>query len=235
MQAGIYAQAFRLFDAIAMFPVMFGGLLLPIMSKELAAGNNIVPLASMAGRMLLAPLGIGAVTLATFPGEILDLLYHAPSPEAVSAFTVLMLTLVPVGAVYIFSTMLTAAGRLKMLGLITLAGMAVNILMNLILIPAFSATGAACTALCTQILVAVACVIAVGKTMRKMVIPKRVFLYLLVLFLTFVAGRLMKILEVPWAAAAATELIAGFVLALVFRMVEPLKNLKLILQRRDSI
>jgi O-antigen/teichoic acid export membrane protein len=235
MQAGIYAQAFRLFDAIAMFPVMFGGLLLPIMSKELAAGNNIVPLASMAGRMLLAPLGIGAVTLATFPGEILDLLYHAPSPEAVSAFTVLMLTLVPVGAVYIFSTMLTAAGRLKMLGLITLAGMAVNILMNIVLIPAFSATGAACTALCTQILVAVACVIAVGKTMRKMVIPKRVFLYLFVMFLTFVAGRLMKILEVPWAAAAATELIAGFVLALVFRMVEPLKNLKLILQRRDSI
>jgi O-antigen/teichoic acid export membrane protein len=235
LQAGIYAQAFRLFDAIAMFPVMFGGLLLPIMSKELAAGNNIVPLASMAGRMLLAPLGIGAVTLATFPGEILDLLYHAPSAEAVSAFTVLMLTLLPVGAVYIFSTMLTAAGRLKLLGLITLAGMAVNILMNLMLIPAFSATGAACTALCTQILVAVACVIAVRKTMRKMVIPKRVFLYLLVLFLTFVAGRLMKILEVPWAAAAATELIAGFVLALAFRMVEPLKNLKLILQRRDSI
>ncbi len=91
MQAGIYAQAFRLFDAIAMFPVMFGGLLLPIMSKELAVGNNIAPLASMAGRMLLAPLGIGAVTLATFPGEILDLLYHAPSPEAVSAFTVLMI------------------------------------------------------------------------------------------------------------------------------------------------
>ncbi len=113
MQAGIYAQAFRLFDAIAMFPVMFGGLLLPIMSKELAAENNIAPLASMAGRLLLAPLGIGAVTLATFPGEILDLLYHAPSPGAVSAFTVLMLTLVPVGAVYIFSTMLTAAGRLK--------------------------------------------------------------------------------------------------------------------------
>jgi O-antigen/teichoic acid export membrane protein len=148
---------------------------------------------------------------------------------------VLMITLVPVGAVYIFSTMLTAAGRLKLLGLITLAGMAVNILMNLILIPAFSATGAACTALFTQILVAVACVIAVEKTMRKMVIPKRVFLYLLVLLLTFVAGRLMKILEVPWVVAAATELITGFILALVFRMVEPLKNLKLILQRRESI
>ncbi len=235
LQAGIYAQAFRLFDAIAMFPVMFGGLLLPIMSKELAAGNNIVPLASMAGRMLLAPLGIGAVTLATFPGEILDLLYHAPSPAAVSAFTVLMLTLVPVGAVYIFSTMLTAAGRLKVLGLIALSGMAVNILMNLFLIPAFSAAGAAYTAFCTQMLVAVACVIAVEKNAQRMVMPGRVFLYLLVLVLTFAAGRLMKMLGVPWVAAAATELLAGLVLTLVFRMAEPLKNLKLILQRRDSI
>ena len=235
MQAGIYAQAFRLFDGIAMFPVMFGGLLLPIMSKELAAGNNIAPLASMAGRMLLAPLGIGAVTLATFPGEILDLLYHAPSPGAVSAFTVLMLTLVPVGAVYIFSTMLTAAGRLMMLGLITLAGMAVNILMNLILIPAFSATGAAYTAFCTQILVALACVIAVRMTMTKMVVINRLLLYLLMLLLTYAAGRLMIMLEVTWIIAAAAELIAGFVLALFFRMVEPLKNLKLILTRRDSI
>jgi O-antigen/teichoic acid export membrane protein len=189
----------------------------------------------MAGRMLLAPLGIGAVTLATFPGEILDLLYHSPSSGAVSAFPVLMLTLVPVGAVYIFSTMLTAAGRLKMLGLITLAGMAVNILMNLILIPSFSAAGAAYTAFCTQILVALACVIAVGRTMVKMVLPKRVLLYFFMLLLTFAVGRLMRMLQVPWVAAAATELIAGFVLALAFRMVEPLKNLKLIVERRNSI
>jgi O-antigen/teichoic acid export membrane protein len=235
MQAGIYAQAFRLFDAIAMFPVMFGGLLLPIMSKELAAGNNIAPLASMAGRMLLAPLGIGAVTLATFPREILDLLYHAPSPGAVSAFTVLMLTLVPVGVVYIFSTMLTAAGSLKLLGIITLGGMVINVLMNLVLIPAFAAAGAAYTALFTQIIVALACVIAVGRTMARMVVFNRLLLYLLLLLLTFAAGRLLRMLEVPWIAAAVTELVAGLVLALVFRMVEPLKNLKLIVERRDSI
>ncbi|MCA1741341.1 MAG: hypothetical protein LC630_02485, partial [Bacteroidales bacterium] len=134
-EAGIYAQAFRLFDAFAMIPVMFGGLLLPIMSRELAAGSDIKPLGSLAGRMLLAPLGVAAVTLATFPGEILELLYHAPAPGAVSAFSMLMMALVPVGLVYLFSTMLTAAGRFRLLGVITLSGMAVNIIMNLLLIP----------------------------------------------------------------------------------------------------
>ncbi len=234
-QAGIYAQAFRLFDAIAMIPVMFGGLLLPIMSKEIAAGNNITPLASMAGRMLLAPLGVGAVTLATFPGEILNLLYSSPAQGAVSAFTVLMLALLPVGVVYIFSTMLTAAGRLKLLGAITLGAMMVNIVLNLILIPSFSAAGAACTAFCTQMTVALACTIAIEKTMIKMIALRRVLLYILMLLLTFAVGRFMKLLEVPWIVAAAAELITGMVLALVFRMIEPLKNLKLILERRNSI
>jgi O-antigen/teichoic acid export membrane protein len=146
-----------------------------------------------------------------------------------------MLTLVPVGVVYIFSTMLTAAGRLKLLGIITLGGMVINILMNLFLIPAFSAAGAAFAAFCTQIIVALACVIAVEKTMLKMVVPGRLLLYLLMLLLTFAVGQLMKLLEVPWVVAAAAELITGMVLALVFRMIEPLKNLKLIVQRRDSI
>ena len=113
--------------------------------------------------------------------------------------------------------------------------MVINVLMNLVLIPAFAAAGAAYTALFTQILVALACVIAVGRTMTRMVVFNRLLLYLLLLLLTFAAGLLLRILEVPWVAAAATELVAGLVLALVFRMVEPLKNLKLIVERRDSI
>jgi O-antigen/teichoic acid export membrane protein len=131
--------------------------------------------------------------------------------------------------------MLTAAGRLKLLGIITLGGMVINVLMNLVLIPAYSAAGAAYTALFTQILVALACVIVVGRTMVKMVVINRLILYLLMLLLTFAVGQFMRLVEAPWVAAAATELIAGLVLALVFRMVEPLKNLKLILGRRDSI
>ena len=164
-EAGNYAQAFRLFDALAMIPMMFGGLLLPIMSRGLASGDNIRPLAAMAGRMLLAPLGIGAVTLATFPGEILGLLYPSPAADATGAFRLLMLTLVPVGAIFIYSTMLTAAGRLKLLGAITGSGMVINIVLNRILIPEYGSVGAAITALVTQLLVAAACMLAVAGTM----------------------------------------------------------------------
>ncbi|MFZ2287399.1 MAG: oligosaccharide flippase family protein [Bacteroidales bacterium] len=235
MEAGIYAQAFRLFDAFAMIPVMFGGLLLPIMSRELAAGNDIKPLASMAGRMLLAPLGVGAVTLATFPGEILELLYLTPAGGAVNAFTILMLTLVPVGLVYIFSTLLTAAGSFRLLGVISLSGMVVNIVLNVMLIPPYQATGSAFAALCTQALVALACMAAAEKTMFRMVDAKRVLLYFLMLLVTYAAGQLLKPTGMSWITAAVLQLITGMAAALAFRMIAPLKSLKLIVERPDSI
>lgn len=234
-EAGIYAQAFRLFDAFAMIPVMFGGLLLPIMSRELAAGTDIKPLASLAGRTLLAPLGVAAVTLATFPGEILELLYRTPAPGAVNAFTMLMMTLVPVGLVYLFSTMLTAAGSFRLLGAITMSGMIINIILNAIFIPAHYAAGASCAAFCTQSLVALGCVAAVEKTLFRMVDAKRVLLYLLILFITFAAGRLLRLTGMAWITAAALQLITGMAAALAFRMIAPLKSLKLIVGRPDSI
>ncbi len=231
-EAGNYAQAFRLFDAFAMIPIMFGGLLLPILSRELAAGNDIRSLAATAARSLLPPLGIAAVTLATFPHEILDLLYISPAPSAVSAFTLLMLTLVPVGVTFIFSTMLTAAGLMKRLGFITLAAMVVNVVMNILLIPEYHGAGAALSALVTQLLVAAACVITVRKSMFSMVVPVKALLFLAMLVVTFAAGQLMRHLGVPWGLSAALQLIAGFICALLFRMIEPLQSLKLILAKR---
>lgn len=235
LQAGIYAQAFRLFDAIAMIPVMFGGLLLPIMSKELASGSDIRPLVSMAGRMLLAPLGIGAVILATFPGELLDLLYTSPAREATRAFTLLMMTLIPVGTIYIFSTILTAAGRMKLLGLITLSGMVLSIVLNLFLIPRYQVTGAACAAIITQTLVALGCLISVENKLFRVVVIRKTLLYILMLIVTFGAGLLLKMTGLSWVRVAVLQLLMGIVFALAFRMIEPLQSLKLIARRPDSI
>ena len=49
-----------------------------------------------------------------------------------------------------FGTLLTANGSLKKLNITAMAGIIVNILINIILIPRFQARGAAVTSLCTQ-------------------------------------------------------------------------------------
>lgn len=230
-RAGNYAQAFRLFDALAMIPVLFGGMLLPIMTRGLSSDSDIRPLARMAGRMLIVPLGIGAVTLATFPAEMLDILYTSPVENAVTAFRILMITLVPVGVIYIYSTMLTASWKLKMLGVITVSGMIINLSLNRILIPELGPSGAACTALVTQSLVAVACMLTVRRTMSGIAGNGRILLFLLMLGMTFLAGWLLSRTGIPWTAAAALQLAAGILLALLFRFIEPLSSLKLITGR----
>ncbi|MBE0668835.1 MAG: polysaccharide biosynthesis C-terminal domain-containing protein, partial [Bacteroidales bacterium] len=235
VQAGNYAQAFRLFDAFAMIPVMFGGILLPIFSKEHAAGNDITPLASLASGMLLTPVGIIAVTMATFPGEILDLLYTSPVESAIQPYRFMMITLIPVALTYIYSTMLTAAGLMRKLGMITVGALALNITLNLLLIPSLTGTGAAAASLATQILVAVLCIIAVQRSMTGVLTLKSVRLYGMLLTVTLAAGLVFRVLEVPWPLAAALQVITGTSWALIFRMVEPLKSLKLILERRNSI
>jgi O-antigen/teichoic acid export membrane protein len=189
----------------------------------------------MARRLLLAPLGVAAVTMATFPGEILDLLYASPAETGIKAFTLLMLTLVPVGLIYIYSTILTAAGQFKLLGAITMTGMVVNIVLNRVLIPSFGAPGAALTALITQSAVALACIVAVEKRMFRITSYGRTGLYLLMLIITCAAGMILKMTGIHWVTAAAVQLAAGIALALLFRMMEPLKSLKLILERPDSI
>lgn len=234
-EAGNYAQAFRLFDAIAMIPMMFGGLLLPIMSRGLASGGNIKPLAGMAARMLMAPLGIGAVALASFPGEILDLLYVSPAESAISAFRLLMAALVPAGVIYIYSTMLTAAGKFRILAAITLTGMTVNIIANGILIPRLGPAGAAAAALATQTLVAAACMVAVRITMTEVSGAGRIILYLLMLAMTFAAGWLMSRAGLSWMVTVGLQLATGAVLALLFRFAEPLKSLKLLTDRPGSV
>ena len=233
-EAGNYAQAFRLFDALAMIPVMFGGMLLPIMTRGLSSGSDIRPLAKMAARMLLAPLGVGAVTLASFPEEILDLLYLSPAASAVTSFRILMIALVPAGVIYIYSTMLTAAWKLKVLGIITLSGMFINVALNLVLIPKLGIAGAACTALITQTVVAVACMMAVRKTMTGIAGNGRIVKYLLMLVLTFLAGWLLRQTGISWAATVAVQLGTGLALALIFRFTEPLTSLRLITGQDSS-
>ena len=230
-RAGYYAQAFRLFDALAMIPVMFGGMLLPIMTRGLASGREIGPLARMAGRMLMVPLGIGAVTLATFPAEILDLLYTSPIENTVGVFRILMITLVPVGVIYIYSTMLTASWMIKLLVVITVSGMITSITLNLILIPWLGPAGAAYTALATQSLVAVACMVTVRKKMSGIAGNGRILLFLLMLGLTFMTGWLLRRTVIPWTAVVALQLAAGISLAFLFRFIEPLSSLKLITER----
>lgn len=153
-QAGIYAQAFRLLDAFAMFGVLFAGLLLPIFSRMIKKKEKLGQMIQFASLLIIVPAIIIGISVNFYKSEIMHLLYKEHIFESAPIFGILMIGFIGIATTYIFGTLLTANGSLKQLNLMASIGMLINISLNLILIPQMHALGSAYASLITQILTA---------------------------------------------------------------------------------
>ena len=155
-QAGIYAAAYRLLDAVNIFGVLFGTLLLPIFSKMLAQKEKIENLTFTAFKLIFAFSATVAVCSSFFSSEIMTLLYKENVTDVwIQIFELLIFSFIPVASVYIFGTLMTANANLKQLNIIAISGVVLNIVLNYLLIPKMQAYGATLATLVTQSLVAI--------------------------------------------------------------------------------
>lgn len=212
-QAGIYAQAFRILDAAAMFALLFAGLLLPIFSKMIKQGDPVGQLAQLSFILIVIPAIIVAMVSAFYRTEIMDLLYHHHVESSASIFAILMFGFIAIGTTYIFGTLLTANGSLKALNLMAFAGMVLNISLNLILIPRFQALGSAVASLITQSITALIQVIIAIKIFKFQINYK--LLILLMIFATGVLliGILSTDLPYNWLIQAGIMVVLSVTLA----------------------
>lgn len=149
-QAGIYASAFRLLDALVMIAYLFSVILLPLFSKMLKAKENILPIVKTAFSFLFVFAISATVILLCYKEPILSLLYREHIMESVGVFSLLIPGIIPIAFTYVFGTLLTANGNMKLLNITAIVGICVNILVNVILIPHLQARGAAIASLSTQ-------------------------------------------------------------------------------------
>ncbi len=207
--SGIYAQAFRLLEATNMIAYLFAVLLLPIFARMIKQKQSIEELAKLSFTLIITPAIIIAVGSNFYSGQIMELLYpiHAEeSPqdfafriqESSRVFGLLMTCFSAVATTYIFGTLLTANGSLKLLNIISFSGMLVNIILNFILIPHFQTTGSAVASLFTQSLIAIIQVMMV----RKVFGFRKNYLFLGRLLL-YIAGTILinifsLMLPFPW-------------------------------------
>lgn len=150
-QAGIYAQSFRLLDAVAMFGALVAGLLLPMFSSMLKKKENIAPMVQLAFTLLFIPAVIIAVSSFLYDRDIMALLYNAHIDDSANILGLLMAGFPGIAATYIFGTLLTANGSLKQLNIMAFGGMLLNIALNLWLIPKYYALGSAFASMVTQL------------------------------------------------------------------------------------
>ncbi len=181
IQAGIYAHAYRLLDASNNIAYLFSVLLLPLFARLIKKGPGLENLVRLSFSILFVSSVILATGSAFYRVELMDLMYENYVQESASVFAVLMGCFVAISTTYVFGTLLTANGSLKMLNLAAALGMLLNIVMNLILIPAYGALGSAWASLITQVSMAIVQVI-----LAQMIFRFRVNLRYLVSLVVFV-------------------------------------------------
>jgi len=165
-QAGIYAQGFRLLDAVNMFALLFAGLLLPIFARLLKKKESIKEMMELAFRILGGVSIIIAIVAYWYQSELLGYRYPDVSMQSSITFGFLILSFIPVSITYVFGTLLTANGSLRQLNYMAVFGVVLNIVLNFILIQKFQVMGAAIATLVTQLLTAFIQLVLVYKIFR---------------------------------------------------------------------
>ena len=161
IQAGIYSRAYRLFDAGNNISNLFAIMLLPMFTATIKNKTELNNLIKTSFNVIVAMAGIVLVLCVFFNHEIMQMMYNPEEAETHAAyylrinqyakvFPLLMGSFFCLSTTYVFGTLLTANGSLKQLNIVAAAGVVINILLNLIIIPRFQAFGAACTSLFVQ-------------------------------------------------------------------------------------
>jgi O-antigen/teichoic acid export membrane protein len=140
-----------------MFGYLFATLLLPMFSRILT--QNTPEILQSLVQMSFKLIWAGSVTLCTAVFFLRNDLTAIMLPHDASAYRsdtlgTLIWVFIPVCSTYIFSTLLTAAGKLNAMNRVFVVGILLDLALNFLLIPDYKAIGAAIATLVTHLFVA---------------------------------------------------------------------------------
>jgi O-antigen/teichoic acid export membrane protein len=233
VQAGIYAQAFRISDACCMFALLFANLLLPMFSRMIKQRENVAGLLKLSTVAMAVPVVAGAAMCVFYRQPVMELLYSNHAAESAPIFALLISGFVAISMVYIYGTLLTANGSLCQLNIVAFCGMVFNIAMNFVLIPRYGALGAAIVSLATQSLTAFA-QIAIAFFIFGLKFRGHTQFMLLIYVLGIAAfGFASTHLPFGWSCNALIMLVAAGLWAFVLRLVRVNDFMKLVKTKNE--
>ena len=237
-QAGIYAGAFRLLDALTMVAYLVSVPLLPVYArltaKKASSAAEHAELRDIT-RMIFSLMMVFAVSVAvtcSFMSEpLMALLYSEHVAESARVFRILIYGIIPIAVTYVFGTLLTANGSLRQLNLLATTALALNIGVNLLLIPRLQAYGSAWASITAQSFMAAAQVVVALRIFH--ITPQARYVVRLLAFVAIVVAANIAatglLQGVTWwaqgIAVAVVAVASGFALRLI-----NLKEIQSILQ-----
>ena len=244
LQTGIYSRAFRLLDAGNNISLLFSVLLLPMFATLIKKKESVDSLVKLSFSIIISMTGIAAILSFFYSQEIMQLLYERHPGETIAEFQwrivesarifqLLMGSFIAVSVTYIFGTLLTANGNLKLLNIVATSGVIINVSINLILIPHWQAYGAAWASFTVQVFTAIVQLILATKIF-KLRFGIAFWIRLGIFFaLAVLAGFISYQLPFNWIInllmAGIISLILAFISGLLklktlFTMLIPVKN-----------
>lgn len=241
-QSGIYAQAFRLLDAVNQFAWLFAVLLLPIYSRMIQMKQDLARMIRLPYALLITSAIIVVTGSYFYRVEIMEWLYPKGEMESTAAFGeklgqsarvfgILMFGFLGSTTMYIFSTLLTANGNLKQLNLIALSGIIVNFGINILLVPQLQALGAAYASLATQLFTSGAYLLLAHYYFRFKMDYRFIATLLLYSALVIAFNMISKELSYPWLISFAIMLAASLLLAFALRLINIVEIVRLLKEK----
>lgn len=137
---GVFSVALGLAETLWYLPTSFGVVLF---SRAVKGGDEGARVASAMNRTMLVLMAIVAVPLWIVAPTAVELVYGAPFREAGVALQIMLPGVLAYGTVAVLSMTIIAWGAPGRLTVVLLAGLAVNLAANALLIPEFGMNGAA--------------------------------------------------------------------------------------------
>jgi len=234
-QAGIYAQSFRVLDALSQFALLFAALLLPMFSKMLKSGEKTEELIDLSSSLLLGVAITMAVAGIFFNEEIITLLYHEAEMRSPQIFSALMGGFVFISVSYIYGTLLTANRNLAQLNLLAGITVVLNIGLNILLIPIYKAFGAAIASISSQAFYALGQILIahkmVGLKHNYRFYGRLILFGILITSLAYTLHYFTLRQSLPWTAALGLFLLLSGGCSVLTRMIRPVELWKIFNER----
>ena len=232
-EAGIYAAGYRLLDAGNMFAYLFASLLLPMYSKLLINKKKLQELSELAYKLIWVYVTILCVVFLFYNTEIAKLLIIEGDKYYGSILAILMFSLIGIAISYIYGTMIVAKGQMKQLNFIFLICIVINLILNLILIPKYSAYGAAIATLITQIIAMIGQLVLCHHTMQLKYNLRMYLLGIVYAVICILIFYSINNLSYKWHTSMMLNIILSLIIAFIMKMIDFKFFLKLLKSKQD--
>ena len=233
VQSGIYAQGFRFLDALNNFSFLFAVLLFPIFSRMLKQNEDIRELLGLATRILISGVMVISLTCYAFSFEIISWRYGTHVDMATRCFSLLILSAICHSTVHIYGTLLTSAGQLKLLNILSAVSVLISVVLNLYLAPKLLAEGSAWASLITQVFAALVHVLVVLRVFKLRPDYGLLLRFAILLIALILFGQVATYMPWGWGLNALVMALIGLGIAMLLRLID-IKGLRDILLQSES-